>query len=465
MKKSKYKPISKKINTIISVTLILGVGIVIFILFRSLYTTIDMDTKKNIEQQSEILHTSIKNFMLPGQAPLAVKLLSDLEEANPYFTIKLYRSDGTYAFTDNKTIMQVNKNLKKEVFKERDDIYTSGVMRDDLPTHISFMDFKVENESFVKVYRPLRNLASCAKCHGSDHIIRGVIEITNNITESENEKKTGIITSVIIFPIIVLALLLILTTFIHKSVLNPIKRIGEVCNSVTKGVFSNRVKINSNDEIGDLGNTVNKMSEGLMERFELSKYVSESTIKSLSGSNDDGEQVNLTLFFSDIRGFTSYSEKHTPREVVRDLNKILNFQTQIIKSEGGDIDKYVGDEIMAIFTGENQEERACNAAIKIQKELKLKSKKEYGNLMVGIGINRGDVILGMLGSQDRADFTVIGDNVNTAARICSAAGKGEVLVKDNIYDELKDKISFNEPIEISVKGKDNKLNVYLIKLF
>ncbi len=473
-----YWPISKKINYIILIALILGVGSITLILFNSLYQTINNDTKRNIEQQSEILHTSIKNFMLPGQAPLAVNLLEDLATSNPNFTIKLYRSDGTDAFSDNKTINIVNKNLGKEAFIKKEntggyndsynndynnDSYDYGSPTKDLPTTTEFINLKDGDKTFIKIYKPLKNSGDCATCHGSDHDIRGVIEITGDITESETQKKSGIIQSLIIFPIIVILLLIIITTFIHRSVINPVKKIGEICTLVTDGVFTEKVEINNNDEIGDLGNTVNSMTKGLKERFELSKYVSQSTLESLAIDQKEGVNSDLTLFFSDIRGFTSYSEKHTPKEVVSSLNKILTFQSQIIKSEGGDIDKFVGDEIMAIFSGEDQEQRACRAAIKIQEELLKHSEKDYESLMVGIGINRGEVILGMLGSNDRADFTVIGDNVNTAARLCSAAGKSEIIVKDNIYKVLKDKKSFGEPITISVKGKDKGLIVYKYK--
>lgn len=110
------------------------------------------------------------------------------------------------------------------------------------------------------------------------------------------------------------------------------------------------------------------MVDGLYERFQLSKFVSTSTITSIK-NKEDGVKDSITLFFSDIRSFTSYSEKKTPDEVVENLNKILSFQTKIIHDNGGDVDKYVGDEIVALFTGEDKEINACRSALQIQEEL------------------------------------------------------------------------------------------------
>ena len=221
------------------------------------------------------------------------------------------------------------------------------------------------------------------------------------------------------------------------------------------------MEIENRDEIGVLGETVNTMVQGLYERFQLSKFVSSSTIDSLSGKKD-GVKESVTLFFSDIRSFTAYSEKKTPEEVVVNLNKILAFQTRIIHENGGDVDKYVGDEIVAIFSGENKEINACRSALVIQKELTEKSPEFYDGLTVGIGINTGEVILGMIGSEERADFTVIGDHVNYASRLCDAAKAGEVIISESVYRNLNGKIEVSRPYKIKVKGKEKFHRVYLL---
>ena len=171
--------------------------------------------------------------------------------------------------------------------------------------------------------------------------------------------------------------------------------------------------------------------------------------------------MQITLLFSDIRGFTSYSENRDPETVVHHLNALLNMQTRIIQECGGDIDKYVGDEIVAFFTDDRGAYCACTAALRIMKAIK-EEPGLYDNLKVGIGINTGEVILGMIGSEKRADYTVIGDNVNTASRLCSAAKPGQILIADSCYRTIGDRVRVEGPFKLRVKGKADFIKVHVL---
>jgi adenylate cyclase len=203
------------------------------------------------------------------------------------------------------------------------------------------------------------------------------------------------------------------------------------------------------------------MVNGLYERYELSKFVSVSTISAISGRSEKGVKTEITLLFSDIRGFTSYSEKVEPETVVRHLNAILTIQTEIIQQHGGDIDKYVGDEIVALFLGEQKELNACRCALEIQRRL-TQQQSQLSGLSVGIGINTGEVILGMIGSEKRADYTVIGDHVNFASRLCSKAKGGAIIISKNTHQHVQDRLKIAGPHEIHVKGKQHAQHVYAL---
>lgn len=207
------------------------------------------------------------------------------------------------------------------------------------------------------------------------------------------------------------------------------------------------------------------------EKLEMQKFVSTSTVKmiensvSADGSGDTSRQV-VTLFFTDIRGFTAMSEKLDPQDVVNILNLFLDIQTNIIRKYDGDIDKFVGDEIVAVFTGKGKNQKAVLAAREIQKKLaklnRQRAKDDRIEVQVGIGINTGEVIVGSIGSHDRMDYTVIGDNVNLAARLCSAAARGEIIISKSVWTSLpkKDKITPLDPI--SVKGKVKPIEVFRV---
>ncbi|MFP4362981.1 MAG: adenylate/guanylate cyclase domain-containing protein [Spirochaetia bacterium] len=495
-KPKKFVPLTRKISRLIIVSMVLGIGVITTFFSGYLFFTFENSNERNLLQQSRMMYTAIENFMLPGEAPLAVNFFDDMEELQEDFEVFLYRTDGTEAFTDTDTIQEVNNNIRQaqdnnsnillqyrtrniETFElpSRQDIMSVmiGTEEDEtdeaeqrfqqaisMPPDDQIFQDTINGITYLRIFKPLINKPVCAQCHGSDHTIRGVIDIHSDISSVIRNQRFAIAVSGSLFLFMVILLSLALTRLLQGNVVRPVQRIGAVCTAVTSGDFEQRVNVNNNDEIGELGKTVNTMVEGLYERFELSKFVSSGTLKSLSGDKQ-GKRVPLTMLFSDIRGFTSYSENRTSEEVVSNLNKLLNFQSQIIHEVGGDIDKFVGDEIVAIFTGEESAVQASTAAVRIQKTLNQANKNEYDGLQVGIGIKYGEVILGMIGSEDRADYTVIGDTVNTASRFCSAAKAGQIIISDDLWSLVKDDFSADGPYRLKVKGKSDYQRVYLLQ--
>ncbi len=464
-----FTSITQKVTVIILVSLVLGIGFVVFYFAygqnKTLYTSIE----NNLRQQADVLHQSIKNSMLPGEAPLVVSLFSDIQSIGPMYTISLYRSNGAAAFSDNTTIETVNTNLGMQMFQPKESLVQDDAIRDD-DFHFKRSVAKGKPESFqhsersktyLTMYKPLINLPKCTRCHGSDHTIRGVIAIQTDMTQIFAQARNNIVIASSIFIGIVMILFLTLSSFLKRTVITPIRRIGYVTCEVTKGNFLEKVPVTAKDEIGELSKEINTMVDGLYERYELSKYVSSSTLESINHS-DKGTKTELTMFFSDIRGFTSFSEKVTPEVVVENLNKILTAQTEIIQRHGGDIDKYVGDEIMALFMGAQKERNACLSALEIQEYITTHT-EELTRLTVGIGINSGEVVLGRIGSEKRADFTVIGDHVNFAARLCSAAKSGMIMISDTTYQKIRENnVEFTGPYNIKVKGKKYPQKVYIL---
>ncbi|MBN1412278.1 MAG: HAMP domain-containing protein [Spirochaetales bacterium] len=469
-KKSKITPIALKINLIIFIVLMTGIGFGSFLFGYGYFLALQDKIQSNLLVQSDILYKAIEKYMLLGKANIAMEFFDDIGTISPEYTIKLFRTTGKKAFSDNSTIETVNKNLGTPFFEPKvlgapdtetlQEKYLQGVMQRP-PQDLANIE-QIEDNTFFHMYKPLINLPKCTGCHGSDHTVRGIIAINNNITRDLQEQFLRILLiGGVIFLVLTAILLIIITQYLKRAVLVPVKAIGDVCSQVTAGIFSTRVNIKRNDEIGLLGQTVNSMAKGLHERFELSKFVSSKTIQSLT-SEEKGKKVAMTILFSDIRGFTSYSAKRDAEEVVDSLNRILNIQTEIIHKNGGDVDKYVGDEIVSIFTDENSAVSACRAALDIQKEIEENSSLKYDNLHVGIGIHNGEVILGMIGSEKRADFTIIGDNVNVTSRLCDVAKPGQIIIHEAAYKRIKDTIKADGPYKLKVKGKEEGLHVYLI---
>ncbi len=249
----------------------------------------------------------------------------------------------------------------------------------------------------------------------------------------------------------------------------PILAIGQAAIAVSKGDFQTRVTgVGTRDEIGDLATRMNEMIVQLNERFELRKFVSGGTMAAVQGADHQGvrlggERRRVAMLFCDIRGYTSFSERTDPEQVIEILNVYLQHQADQVTKHGGDIDKFVGDEIVAVFQGEAMVSNVIACALDIQAAMqRLVTERPEAALSVGIGINVGDVVMGAMGSRQRMDFTVLGDNVNLTARLCDRATPGQILVSESVYEEAAGKKAFNfkrlPPME--VKGKAQPLTVY-----
>jgi adenylate cyclase len=184
-----------------------------------------------------------------------------------------------------------------------------------------------------------------------------------------------------------------------------------------------------------------------------------------------GDKRPVVIFFSDIRGFTPMSENMNPDEVAQLLTEYFTEMVEIVFEHSGSLDKFMGDAIMALWGApiahEDDADRAMQCALDQLNALeKMNAKwkeKDQQEIKIGIGINFGEVFAGNFGSDRRLEYTVIGDAVNTASRLCSVAGPNEILIAEPFYKALKKppKVEALEPMQ--VKGKAKKIPVYRVK--
>lgn len=183
-----------------------------------------------------------------------------------------------------------------------------------------------------------------------------------------------------------------------------------------------------------------------------------------------GEKKNLTILFSDIASFTTFSEKLSPSELVNFINGYLNEMTKIVLTNKGTLDKYIGDAVMAFWGApidvEEKELAACRAALQMQSRLiELRNSwqlPEAKHLNVRIGINCGEVVVGNIGGETRFDYTVMGDNVNLASRLEGANKQygTNIMIGENVFNAIQRKILVRELDNIRVKGKEKPTKVY-----
>lgn len=458
--------LTAKVDAILVLSLAAGVGAVVFAFALALVSSRDSLTRAALGQQAAVLATSVENFMLPGEAPIAVRFFGEVASTSPDTKIALYRRTGQRAFSDGATIERVNSNIGRERFlprpgpeapSEPPPRFAESASK---PPKELFFREEEGGRTYYRSLRPLINFPKCTGCHGSDHTLRGVIDIRTDVSPVARAQERTLVASGGGFLAVVALLALLLGAYLRRVVLEPLRSIGRLCLDVTEGRFEGRVEVRSKDEIGELARTVNEMTRGLYERYELTKYVSSGTIDALAAGQEP-RRVARTLLFTDVRGFTSYAEKKAPEEVVAVLNRLLEVQARVIHEAGGDVDKFVGDEVVAVFEGEESAKRACGAAAAIKALVEAEG-APFDGLRLGAGVATGSVILGMIGSERRADFTVIGDSVNVASRLCSIAKPGQIAVCSNTKRLAAEAFSFAGPYGARLKGKEETQRIYLL---
>ena len=205
------------------------------------------------------------------------------------------------------------------------------------------------------------------------------------------------------------------------------------------------------------------------------QYMAPQIVEEISKKKDfkvelGGEKRHIAVLFVDIRGFTTMSEALKPEEVVEILNEYLSLTTASIFKNSGTLDKFVGDATMAVFNAPLDLDDYIYRAVKAAWDMKEgsaalaeKFEARFGkSVAFGIGVNCGDAVVGNIGCEFRMDYTAIGDTVNTAARLESNAKRGQILISQAVYDNVKDRVEVTPIGEIPLKGKAQGVFVYQV---
>ena len=254
--------------------------------------------------------------------------------------------------------------------------------------------------------------------------------------------------------------------FFAQRMVNQLHELSQAAREVGSGNLEVSVKPRSKDELGQLAGEFNNMVMHLREKVQMQKFVSKLTVQMIQNSGgskvepQEGERRReTTIFFSDIRNFSTYAELSEPEQIIKLINIYFDVQTQIIEANGGVVDKFMGDQIMALFQGPNGVENAVRASVEIQRAVRdLNKQRDAAGelpLWIGIGINYGLAVMGKMGSKNRMDYTVIGDVVNIANRLCSLARAGQIVVEYSLTRRLNGHYAFTrlEPIYVRNRMK------------
>lgn len=271
-----------------------------------------------------------------------------------------------------------------------------------------------------------------------------------------------------------MSLALILGSALSRNLTRPVRALVAATDRVAAGDYSVEVSIDTVDEIGTLAGAFNEMTEGLRAREQyrsvLNKVVSKDVAEELMKGAVElgGENRDVTVLFADIRGFTPLTEGMAPQEVIELLNELMEHLATAVDAEEGVVDKFIGDEVMAIFGAPVAQPdhalRAVSAALRMREGIDrlnaLRVAKGSRPVGVGIGIASGEAVAGNMGSRDRLNYTVLGATVNLASRLTSAAGAGEILISEATRSSAGVACRSTPRGAVTLKGFSTPMDVY-----
>ena len=214
--------------------------------------------------------------------------------------------------------------------------------------------------------------------------------------------------------------------------------------------------------------------KAIKENNILKMYVDENVLnfmthKEFEGSLMKNELVEGTVMFVDVCGFTAITEQVPANTVVKLLNGLFDTIVKEIIAQGGHVDKFMGDAVMAVFRGEYHLDRAIDAALAAREQIKNAEALQVGDSTykpeISVGINSGEMVSGNIGSVSlkRLDYTVIGDAVNLSQRLQSTAKAGQIIVTEDTYQKAKESFSFEKIGDVSLKNKSKPVTIYEVK--
>jgi adenylate cyclase len=266
-----------------------------------------------------------------------------------------------------------------------------------------------------------------------------------------------------------------------RRITQPIDRLVHASRAIGSGDYTFRFNESRKDELGQLMTAFNEMAEGMLEKSQvksaLSRYVSPSVAREILSNLDDvrlsGKRVDGSVIFADIKGFTSISENIRPEDLVNILNRYFTLVTSACEINKGMVDKYMGDGVMLVFGAPEPDPQhafhAITCALLIHRLIASENRRRIAQrqfpVEFRIGINTGNMLAGNMGSRNRMEYTVVGDTVNLASRLCGIANANEIVISREMYlrAEVQARVLAGEYQAIRLRGISQPVYTYRVE--
>jgi adenylate cyclase len=295
------------------------------------------------------------------------------------------------------------------------------------------------------------------------------------------QSKRRAVQAIIGATLLIIALSIAMSFAMGRRITQPIDKLVDASRVIGNGEYTFRFKEQRKDELGLLMEAFNEMAEGMLEKSQvksaLSRYVSPGVARQILSNLDDvglsGKRIEGSVLFADISGFTSISEKTSAEELVSMLNRYFSLITCACVMNHGIVDKYMGDGVMLVFGAPEADKdhafHAISCALLMQKLIAHEnSQREAAGkhpVRFRVGINTGSMLAGNMGSHERMEYTVVGDTVNLASRLCGITNSGQIVISREMYarDDVTGRVLAGEYQSIRLRGISQPVSTYLVE--
>lgn len=289
--------------------------------------------------------------------------------------------------------------------------------------------YEDENGAFISGIAPIRD--------GSGAVV-GLLQADFRLAHYLDAVRSQLVDSLLLGAVLLL-LLLFTGHRMHRHLQRHIALLLDGTAAIRRQIFDHRVPIQTRDELAVLADAINQALDRLQERSEMMRFLPHHTQEMITRVLDEGaarvglseaREIDVVVLETDIRGFTALSESLSPAETIALVNRYIEVQAEQVLGFGGSIDKYMGDAVLVIFEGPDRVARALACAAAILQAVERLNQQMTRSIQIGVGASMGPVVMGNMGCDARMEHTVIGPTVNLAARLCSAARGGELVVQE-----------------------------------
>lgn len=509
-----------KVTSLIVGILIAGFGILLVLNIRQQAEALVVKNQETARLLAASVMETIEIGMLRVRPDIVRRLVQQLQsDLKDVRRIGVYRRNGVEAFADLETLEAVNLKVDLDPGLVKSISAMSRVPGPPIknPLFSRAVETVLPQQTYetidgapvLTLFQPLRNLKECQDCHGKDHEVRGVLQISLGLEKLDAELRTARNRQILVALLTIVAVTLTLLLVLGRFVLKPVARVAAAARRIGGGDFEARVPVGSKDEIGQLGTVINDMTGRLKQAYEelegknktldetlhnlrdsmkrvelleqlkaeLSKFVPESVKRMLEQNPDATElekcEKDVSVLFLDIAGYTRLAEQMDPKQLNQLVQTYFSSFLEIIHEHQGDVNETAGDGLMVIFQNDRSATEhaldAARSALAIQsrvKELNEEFTGVFHPVSLHMGINSGPALVGATKLSSTAGprwiFTASGTVINVASRIAGEATGGEILVSSTTAERIKGYFALESLGEHSLKNVAEPVQVYRV---